>query len=241
MIKDTEKNMTEEKEELLNIDDSFRLADLYFKQKNIMYSHLHNSFDKMIDEDIKQLLRYGDNTFYEKITETEVIKYKFKYGKIDIIPPKLDEYTPMFPHEARIRSLVYGLKIVATVTQIQERTDITTDQTTREIVGEPEHNVPIMTVPVMVRSKYCNLNLEKDVANNECDYDPGGYFIVNGTEKIIVPSERKCDNKPLVFQKKDSNVITYKVQVNSKSYKPNGPVQQTEVRIKKDNKIIMLN
>ena len=55
--------------EELNIDDSFRLTDLYFKQKYILYSHLYNSFDKMIDEDVKNMLKYGDNTFFEKATE----------------------------------------------------------------------------------------------------------------------------------------------------------------------------
>ena len=148
--------------EELNIDDSFRLTDLYFKQKYILYSHLYNSFDKMIDEDVKNMLKYGDNTFFEKATENEIIKYKFRYDNVSIIPPNVDDHEPMFPYEARLRNLTYSLKVVATVSQIQERTNIATGNITKRIVGNAEDNIPLMTIPVMLRSKYCNLNLEKD-------------------------------------------------------------------------------
>ena len=36
----------------LKIADNFKLMDLYFKQYNIMNSHLHNNFNKLIGEDI---------------------------------------------------------------------------------------------------------------------------------------------------------------------------------------------
>ena len=50
----------------------------------------------------------------------------------------------------------------------------------------------------MVRSKYCLLN--KDVkSSEECENDLGGYFIINGNEKVIVGQDKIADNKVYVF------------------------------------------
>jgi len=41
----------------------------------------------------------------------------------------------------------------------------------------------------MVRSAYCslrNMTAEERVSVGECEYDEGGYFVVNGGEKVIV-------------------------------------------------------
>ena len=51
----------------IKLDDMYRLLDLYFKQKNIMYSHLHNSFDKFLDDDVHNLLSKNQNIFFEKM------------------------------------------------------------------------------------------------------------------------------------------------------------------------------
>ena len=40
----------EKSDDNLSLDDIYKLIDLYFKQKNIMYTHLYNSFDKFIDD-----------------------------------------------------------------------------------------------------------------------------------------------------------------------------------------------
>tara|TARA_Y100000780_G_scaffold179369_1_gene164733 strand:+ start:34383 stop:36800 length:2418 start_codon:yes stop_codon:yes gene_type:complete len=221
--------------ETLDTDASFRLTDLYFKQKNIIYSHLHNSFNKFLDEDVKNLLKNGNNSFFEKITNDKVIRYSFKYDNIAVKPPILEsENEYMYPADARERNLTYGIKLVATVRQIQEITDIPTGKVTRKVVGEPDYEVPIANIPCMVRSKFCTLNIRKEEDYREDKYDPGGYFIVNGSEKVVMSLERMIDNKPLVFIKKDSNTTTYSVQVNSRSYKSDGLSQVVNVRMRKD-------
>ena len=58
----------------------------------------------------------------------------------------------------------------------------------------------------MVRSKYCSLQINRDYNRKECEYDPGGYFIVNGSEKYVLSLEKMVENKPLVFTKKDAGV-----------------------------------
>ncbi|AYV78699.1 MAG: DNA-directed RNA polymerase subunit beta, partial [Edafosvirus sp.] len=209
--------------------------DLYFNRYGIMYSHLYNSFNQFLDENIKNFLKNGDNMFFEKITKDKVIRYKFEFDNISIRPPMLDnEDELMFPSDARNRNLTYAAKLIATVTQIQETVDIATDEVKRKVIGQPENEVPLANIPIMMRSKYCSLNIKKGYNQSECEYDPGGYYIVNGSEKVIISQERMCDNKPLVFIKKDSGSQIYTVQVNSRSNKINGLTQIITVRMKKD-------
>ncbi len=222
----------------LSTDDIFKFMDLYFNRYFVLYSHLYNSMNKFFDEDIRQFLENGEHTFFEKITKNKVIKYKFKYENISIKEPTLDnDVEPMFPSDARNRNLTYACKLLARVTQVQEIIDIATDEKIVKVVGQPEDNVPIANLPLMVRSKYCALNLYKGYNKNECEYDPGGYFIVNGSEKVVICQDRMVENKPLVFLKKDSGAELYTVQVNSKSYKPHGITQIISVKIKKDGNI----
>jgi DNA-directed RNA polymerase II subunit RPB2 len=219
----------------LNINDIFKFMDLYFDRYNIMYSHLYNSFNKFLDEDVRNFLQNGENVFYEKVTKDKVIKYKFKYTNVSISTPTLDnDIEPMFPHHARSRNLTYSGKLLATVTQLQEIIDIATDEKIVREIGKTEDNVPIAIIPIMLRSKYCSLTLHKGQDRSECEYDPGGYFLVNGSEKVVISQDRMADNKPLVFIKKDSGSEIHTVQVNSKSYKPNGLTQVISIRMKKD-------
>jgi len=221
-------------EMLLDINSVFKLIDLYFKQKNIMYSHLHNSFDKFLDEDVKSLLKNNKNVFFEKITKDKVYRYIFEYENISIKPPTDNEDEIMFPSTARTRNMTYEASLVATITQIQEVTDIATGTVKRNIIGQPEYEYPIAIIPIMVRSKYCSLNIKPGQDKSEDEYDPGGYFIINGSEKVVMSLERMIDNKPLVFTKKDSNTTIYTVQVNSKSFKDSEMTQIITVRMKKD-------
>jgi len=228
---------------MLTVDDQFKIADLYFKQNNIMYSHLYNSFDKFIDDKVKSLLRDGHNQFFDRATKDKIYRYRFKYDNIRIMPPKMeteDDY--MFPIDARTRSMTYASKLIATITQIQEIEDVSSGKITEKVIGTPENEYPIATIPIMVRSKYCTLNLKKNhkKSKKECEMDPGGYFIVNGNEKVVISFERICNNKPLVFTKKDSNNLIYTVQVNSKVYEIDGISQIVTIRMKqKDQNMIL--
>jgi len=220
----------------LDINYLFKLSDLYFNRYGIMYSHLYNSFNQFLDENIKNFLKNGDNIFFEKITKDKVIRYKFEFDNISVRPPMLDnEDELMFPSDARNRNLTYSAKLMATVTQIQEIVDIATDEVLRKVIGQPEKDVPLANIPIMMRSKYCSLNIKKGYNQSECEYDPGGYFLINGSEKVVISQERMVDNKPLVFIKKDSGSQIYTVQVNSRSNKINGQTQIITVRMKKDN------
>ena len=62
-------------------------------------------------------------------------------------------------------------------------------------------------IPIMLRSTYCLLNglTDRDLTElNECPLDPGGYFIINGSEKVLIAQEKMATNTVYVFKKKES-------------------------------------
>lgn len=219
----------------LSITSLFRLADLHFNKKNYMFRHLYDSYNKFIEEDIKNYLENTNHVFSESFTPTTGYAYWFKFSNIRIEEPLMPNgVEPLFPSDVRHNRLTYSVKLFANVTQYQDVIDVASDQKVTNIVGTPVPNYHIGTIPLMVRSKWCSIVNHKDSVRNECEYDPGGYFIVNGNEKVVISQDRMADNKPLVFIKKDSGALSYCVQINSRSYKFNGMTQVMNVKLRKD-------
>lgn len=70
----------------------------------------------------------------------------------------------------------------------------------------------------MLRSSYCSLYhlSEKDLTEmGECPYDQGGYFIINGSEKVLLAQEKMSTNHVYVFQKRQPNKYAYVAEVRS--------------------------
>ena len=73
-------------------------------------------------------------------------------------------------------------------------------------------------IPIMLKSKYCILkDLEEDdlYAWNECPYDQGGYFIINGSEKVLIAQERSAANIVQVFKKPLPSPTPYIAEIRS--------------------------
>lgn len=62
---------------------------------------------------------------------------------------------------------------------------------------EKLEDIFLCRIPIMLRSEFCVLNLKEEaerITLQECAYDQGGYFIVNGSEKVVVAQEKMCNN-----------------------------------------------
>lgn len=73
-------------------------------------------------------------------------------------------------------------------------------------------------LPVMTKSKICQLYQESDdnlFLVNECPYDQGGYFIINGSEKVLIAQERSSANIVQVFKKAQPSPYTYTAEIRS--------------------------
>lgn len=225
----------------INQDDILPLQNLIFKDVNSMYKLQYNHFNQCMEDMIPRMLKENKNIFYESVIGSKIYKYRFLFDEISIKPPEIPgkkEY--MFPEDARKNNYTYSAKIEANVKQVQEIYDINTESVTIKQIGEEEKEQQIAAVPIMIRSSFCNTNIRKDIKNTECTYDPGCYFIVKGNEKVIIGMERLCDNKFLVFKKKDSNFVSgYQVYatVNSKKNDYTEMIQTFNIKMKKNGSI----
>jgi len=108
---------------------------------------------------------------------------------------------PLTPMEARLRNLSYTAPIELEVTII------------RDGIEQEPSRVYIGDLPIMVKSSLCNLNrrqleLEKNVGDDtyrnflvdagEDPMDLGGYFVIGGTEKVLITLEDLAPNRVLV-------------------------------------------
>lgn len=109
---------------------------------------------------------------------------------------------PMMPNDARLRNLTYSapLYVNINVTYIEIDNTQGGKQTVRKRLFP---NVHLGKIPVMVGSKYCLLADQKHLDPSrvgECAEDMGGYFIIQGGERVCISQERMSENRPFVFR-----------------------------------------
>ena len=96
----------------------------------------------------------------------------------------------MYPNEARLRNMTYGVTVHYDIdvnySLIEDDGSVTNIENTIE-------KVLLGRFPIMLMSKLCILDgLEPNVRFNmgECRNDYGGYFIIDGKEKVIISQEK---------------------------------------------------
>lgn len=93
------------------------------------------------------------------------------------------------PQLCRTRDLTYAASIMVDV------------EYKRGIETVIKRGVEIGRLPVMLRSCVCRLHNKTEAeiqGYGECPYDPGGYFIVKGTEKVVLMQEQLSKNRIIV-------------------------------------------
>uniref|UniRef100_A0A6G1S8W5 DNA-directed RNA polymerase subunit beta n=1 Tax=Aceria tosichella TaxID=561515 RepID=A0A6G1S8W5_9ACAR len=191
----------------------------YFDEKGLVRQQL-DSFNEFISmsvqrivEDSAQIELQGEAQHHNGAIETQT-KYTVKFGQIYLSKPthwEKDGHTaPMMPNEARLRNLTYAAPIYVDI----DKKIIQTDGSEEERKHQKTY---IGKVPVMLRSEYCHLNglSDRDLAEvKECPLDPGGYFIINGSEKVLIAQEKMASNTVYVFSMKDSK-YAYRAECRS--------------------------
>jgi DNA-directed RNA polymerase II subunit RPB2 len=109
---------------------------------------------------------------------------------------------PMIPNDARQRNLTYSAPLYVDINVTYVEIDNTQGgkQTHRKRLFP---NVHLGKIPVMVGSKYCLLQDQQNMNNSrvgECAEDMGGYFIIQGGERVCISQERMSENRPFVFR-----------------------------------------
>jgi DNA-directed RNA polymerase II subunit RPB2 len=151
-----------------------------------------------------------------------------EFANVQIRKPTIFEnngaVTPMYPNDARLRNLTYACSLycdlLATFT-MKEWPKSDSEGTGEPIVTTCQRTLPhvhVGRIPVMVGSETCLMSElpEKTPSEfGECSEDVGGYFIIQGGERVIISQERMAENYPFVFRqnkarKKDIEVIDVK-------------------------------
>lgn len=93
-------------------------------------------------------------------------------------------------------------------------------------------NVNIGKVPIMVGSNYCILeNPFFKINSQECKYDYGGYFIINGNEKVVISHDRIAENKTYVFLDNKLSQYSHIAEIRSVPDNVFGPPKLTSLKL----------
>src|SRR5579863_7822410 len=211
------------KQTVKQYDSWIVLRDLLEKE-GVARQHL-NSYNEFISKGLQSII----DEIGEVEIETVSTPYKVKFGKVELGRPRVIEIdgsvSNVFPMEARLRNLSYASPIFLDMTIEEEGMS---REATRQHIGD---------LPVMVKSDLCQLSkMTKDqlVMSGEDPNDPGGYFIINGSERVIVGLEDLSPNKILVDLEKVGAVSTYKARVYSSVV---GYRSKLEATLKQDGSI----
>ncbi len=189
---------------LLSDNDHWDLMKSFFKEEGLVKQHLDSYND------------FTRNTLQHIIDEIGGISievpnhiYKIKFGTIEIGDPRVVEVDgtvrEVYPREARIRNLTYSAPLYL---------EIELDDEGRETY----ERVNIGDVPIMVKSTLCLLSRHTEDELIKIGEDPkevGGYFIVNGSERVIVSLEDLAPNRVLVETDNRGSKPVYKGKVFS--------------------------
>ena len=175
------------------------------KTEGIARQHL-NSFDEFVDAGLQSIIHEVEHVDIENAE----YPYKIQLGKIKLQQPRMMELdgsiTHVTPAEARLRNISYAAPIMMEASVIE-------DGKTLE-----SRYVHIGDMPVMVKSHGCILHSftdQKLIDHGEDAKDPGGYFIINGSERVIVGLEDLSYNKIIVDAEKVGGKIVHKAKVYS--------------------------
>ena len=173
--------------------------------QGIAKQHL-NSFDEFLENGLQEII----NEVKQIEIENAEYPYTIKLDKIKFQEPRMMELdgsiTHTTPAESRLRNVSY-------VAPLQMEASVIEDGKTLE--SKPIH---IGDIPVMVKSNACILRSftdQKLIDHGEDPEDPGGYFIINGSERVIVGLEDLSYNKIIVDTDKVGGKKIHKAKVYS--------------------------
>jgi DNA-directed RNA polymerase subunit B len=196
-------------------------------------------------DSFNHFLEYGIQNIIDEVETVslnpELGDHKLSFGKVHIGRPSVKEADgstrQVFPNEARVRNLTYAAPVYVDITSIING------------VQEKSERVHIGNLPIMVKSSLCSthgLSPGELKQKGEDPKDPGGYFIVNGTERVLVLIEEIASNKP-IFER-EGDLVSVRINSEKSGFKqrhaverkPDGEITISFANIRKLNVITLL-
>src|SRR3990167_7858408 len=167
------------------------LIQKYFDEQSFVDSDIE-SFNNFMEKELNNILE-ENREIVPTIIPHNIDDFKIRLDKIWAVKPEITEADGskrnIFPVEARLRKLTYSaptfIEVSAHINGVQRESFVT----------------QIGNIPIMLKSKFCHLHKigrEELIEKGEDPDDPGGYFIINGTEKVLIKVEDLGPNRVLV-------------------------------------------
>jgi len=208
--------------------DGFNILLNSFAEEQGFVKFQIDSFNDFIDRRIPSIIKQIKEI---KPEVPDLGEFKIKLGKFKLGSPSVKEadgsVRDILPLEARMRNLTYAAPMYVEMTPILNGIE---SETIWVNFGD---------LPIMLKSKFCPLSKmtsKELIEAGESPDDPGGYFIINGTERVLVLIEEIAPNRVIVEKSSVSN-ITETARIHSEK---DGYIQRHVLERKTDG-IIRIN
>ena len=227
----------------INKELPWKIIDKYFRDNPYaLVSHHLDSFNDFYKTGLTTILQEKNPIYILKNQNESTGEFDLKaelylggkdgkkiyYGKPIVYDNYHEHY--MYPNEARLRNMTYGFSIHYDVDVIFHIKQENSETINYELTLE---KIYLGKFPIMLQSNLCiltGLNTNIRATAGECKSDPGGYFIIDGKEKVIIPQEKFADNMIYVRDKVD-DVYVCSAEVKCRSEDASKPVRTTAVRL----------
>ena len=198
------------------------LIKKFFEEHRFVKSNI-DSYNSFIDWRMQKVVD-AERELMPAVIPVDAEEVKFEFAELSLRKPIIIEADgserPLYPAEARMRNLTYSAPLFLEIALIVDGKE------------RDRAEVQIAEIPVMVQSKLCYLStLTQDqmIESGEDPMDPGGYFIVNGTERALVLLEDLAPNQ-ITVNKEKTGPITHFAKVFSAidTYKISHTVERTK-------------
>lgn len=193
--------------------DIWKVIDVYFKSNNHYLTRHHiDSYNDFVLSKIP----YTIETLNPFVILKDDSRYKIEIRiseNVRISMPKTAEENPLYPNVARLSDENYIADLISdvTISYFYE------NEMKNEIVFNDKK---IGSIPILLHSKICYLyGLDANQLNHlgECPYDQGGYFIIDGKEKVIISQERIATNQLFLSETKEPELYKLEGMIRSTS------------------------
>ncbi|KAK9814090.1 hypothetical protein WJX72_000515 [[Myrmecia] bisecta] len=203
----------EEEDDEITQEDAWAVISAFFEEKGLVRQQL-DSFNEFINSNMQEIVDESSEMIIKPewqhnpgaVENVEEKEYQITFGQIYLSRPTMTEADGetcvLFPKEARLRNLTYAAPLYVDMRKKIITRQLDTGETEEDI--EDYSKIFIGEVPIMLRSSYCSLHehTNKELTDlGECPYDQGGYFVINGSEKVLIAQERMANNHVYVFRK----------------------------------------
>ena len=216
------------KSELPKSEIPWVLIESYFKHKHLkqLVKHQLESYNYFVNNQIQQTIEMFNPLIivsehdYIKEHNLHRLEIEITFENFSIYRPQIYENNGstkiMFPQEARLRNFSYSS---AMTIDLNIKYTVRNGENYKNVLNYQKKikNVHIGKLPIMLKSDLCVLNQYKHLDHNEtgeCYMDPGGYFIINGSEKTCISQERAAENQIYCYNiEKNNNKWSWKAEM----------------------------